>query len=412
MTPATNRAPLRVAHTGDLHLTSGPRFADTSRVLDWMVSDGIEQGVDLWLVGGDLSGTHEVPHVATTEERNFLAAMFQRMATAAPVFILYGNHDVDRDISIYERLEGENPIVVFTEPREYQIDGKVRICALPYPFKRGLLLGPLESIRESNETASEAVRGLVRGWAGRFRDAKPALPTILYGHCNITGARTSGDEILSGQEVELSADEVGDDAWDYVALSHIHLHQQMGPRAWYAGSPSSQTFGEEDEKGYVIADVFVDETPVIHRRVAPARRMATVDATWVQVDGEWRWAGANETGHVPEGAEVRLRVAIPEDAAATCPVAALVAELEARGFTVTPERKIIPRQRQRSEKIQRAATNAEKIAAWWGTLGETAPKESQQARILEKLAALEAELAGDATSHEEAPVRAGEEQAA
>lgn len=36
-------------------------------------------------------------------------------------------------------------------------------------------------------------------------------------------ARTIGTDILS-------------QSWDYIALGHYHVHQQVGPRAWYAGS--------------------------------------------------------------------------------------------------------------------------------------------------------------------------------
>jgi len=398
--PADKGGALRVAHLGDLHLTSGPRFADTTRVLDWIVEDGRAHQVELWLVGGDLTGTHDVPHVATTEEREYLADLFQRMAATAPVLVLYGNHDVASDIALYRRMKGPHPIEVAVHPGVYDLAGAT-IYALPFPFIGNIVnvpVGSTTTVRADNEAGSAVVRGLLREWSAD----EHRRPSILFGHLTVRGARTSGDEILAGQEVELTAEDVDTFPADYVALSHIHLHQQVAERAWYAGSPTAQTFGEPDAKGYLITDVCFEETPRVYRRLTPARRMVTVDATWVQVGGRWQWLGnpEDEIAGLPEGAEVRIRVKLPEDAATTCPVDELAAKYAAAGFHVAkPERRIVPTVRVRSEQISAATSNADKLLAYWASL-DLAPKEAQQSRCLAKLVDLEREIAGDTTSHD------------
>lgn len=393
---------VRVAHTGDLHLTSGPRFADTTKALDFIERDGREAGVDLWLIGGDLTGVHDVPHVATIEEREYLADLFQRMAETAPVLVLYGNHDVASDIALYRRMKGPHPIEVAVRPGVYHMADTV-ICCLPFPFIAGMVnlpIGDDRTVRAENEAASDVVRGLLREWRDEYRLNLNAKPSILFGHLTVRGARTSGDEILAGQEVELTAEDVDTFPAHYVALSHIHLHQQVAEMAWYAGSPTAQTFGETDEKGYVIADVCFEENPRVYRRLTPSRRMATVTATWAEVAGVWRWLGnaEDEIAGLPEGAEVKLRIQLPEDAATSCPVAELVAQYEAAGFHVAkPERRIVPKVRVRSEEIQAAVSNREKLEAYWLSL-EHAPKPSQQERCLEKLVEIENEVAGNTQS--------------
>lgn len=404
---------LRVAHTGDLHLTSGPRFADTVRVLDYIEQDGRAAGVDLWLIGGDLTGVHDVPHVATIEEREYLADLFQRMAETAPVLVLYGNHDVATDIALYRRMKGPHPIEVAVRPGTYRLAG-ANIRCLPFPFIAGMTnlpVGDDRSIRAENEAASQVVLGLLLEWSDLKEAGRSfaSIPEILFAHLTVRGARTSGDEILAGQEVELTTEDVDGFGADYAALSHIHLHQQVGAKACYAGSPSAQTFGEPDEKGYLIADVFVDENPQVYRRVTPARRMVTVDATWAQVGGQWQWLGnaEDEIAGLPDGAEVKIRVKLPEDAVSSCPVDELAAKYSAAGFLVAkPERQIVPKVRVRSEEISAAVSNRDKLLAYWASLKHP-PKPAQQERCLELLVSLENEVAGNVRSE-----TGGEEQAA
>lgn len=393
-----------VGHTGDLHLTEGPRFADTARVLDWIAEDGAARGVHLWLVGGDLVGTHDVPHVATVRERDFLDRWFQRLAETAPVIILFGNHDVGADLVGYSRLESQHRIHAVTQPEvvSLRLNGldpdnavDVDVFCVPYLFKTDLLAGPSGTIREQNDDAGDVLRAQLAEWKAQATPGR----RIFFGHLNIRGCMTAGDEILAHKEVELTSEDL--DGFDaaYCALSHIHLHQQVGRRAWYAGSPSAQSFGESDEKGYVVAELAAGAAPVIHRRPTPARRLVTVKARWVQAGGAWQWLA--DPGHdlaaVPEGAEVRLAVEIPEEAAGSCPVAELEARFAAAGHRVIPERKIVPRSRVRSEAIRSAKSDTDRLIAWWATLDD-APRDDTRERLLALVPLLEAEIAAASSS--------------
>src|SRR5262249_36557572 len=139
---------------------------------------------------------------------------------------------------------------------------------------------------------------------------------VLFGHLTIRGCMLSGDEILANKEVELTREDLDAFPADVALFSHIHLHQQWGARAWYAGSPTAQTSGETDEKGYLIVDVEPGEEPVVTRRLTPARRLVTVNARWVKAHGEWQWLAdpEHDLAAIPAGAEVRLRVEVPEEA--------------------------------------------------------------------------------------------------
>lgn len=392
--------PIRIASVGDLHLTEGPRFADTARVLDWIAEDGAARGVHLWLVGGDLVGTHDVPHVATVRERDFLDRWFQRLAETAPVVILYGNHDVAADMVGYGRLEAPHTIRVVTElevvtlrldPLNPDDASVATIFCVPYQHKTNLLAAPSGTIREQNQDASDLLRAQLATWTS----VPSTGPRIYFGHHNVRGARLSGDEILANKEVEVTSEDLDAFGADFCSLHHIHLHQQVGRRAWYAGSPSAQSFGESDEKGYVVAELAAGAEPIIDRRVTPARRLVTVKARWMQIGGEWRWLADHDAdlAAMPDGAEVRLAVEVPEDASESCPIEALQAQFADQGHCVVVERRITPRNRVRSEAIQSARTDAERLEAWWETL-DNAPDAAERERLLARLAVLTSEVAG------------------
>lgn len=396
---------LIVGSVGDTHLSEGPRFADTARVLDWIAEDGDSRGVQLWLVGGDLVGVHDVPHTATARERDLLDRWFQRLADQAETVILIGNHDSRLDALGYGRLQARHRITVVDKLGIVTVGAagtSVTVFCVPYVFKSDLLAGPSGTIREQNEDAADVLRAQLAQWKALPING----PRIFFGHLNVRGALTAGDEVLANKEVELTSEDLDDFGADFASLHHIHLHQQVGRRAWYAGSPSAQSFGESDQKGYVIAEVAAGAEPVIYRRLTPARRLVTVTARWVQIGGAWQWLAdpEHDLAAVPDGAEVRLSVEVPEEAASSCPIEALEAQFAGGGHRVVVDRKVTPRSRVRSEAMATATTDAQRLEAWWATLDDP-PTAATRERLLARLPDLQAEIAGVAAG-DEAPEEA------
>jgi len=317
------------------------------------------------------------------------------MAEHAPVVILYGNHDDPTDIQVYGRLRAPHPITVVTEPAAVSVAGAFVVC-VPFPHRRDWLARAGEGpIADQNATAGEALYA----WITRALRDLGHRPTVLFGHLNVVGSRVSGDEILADHEVELTREQLDALPVEYVALSHIHLHQQVADRAWYPGSPTAQSFGEREQKGYIIATIRPEHptTPLVDFRPTPARQLVTVDARWDGVRFE-----IDDTA-IPAGVEVRVRLAVPEEHAGTVPTGELEARFGAEAHRVVVERKLVPLQRVRSAAIQAARTNAERLAAWWETLGAQAPGDETRQRLLGRLALLEAGATAPTThAHQEA----------
>jgi exonuclease SbcD len=93
----------------------------------------------------------------------------------------------------------------------------------------------------------------------RVQALDPDVPSVLLGHLSLEGAKLGSEQsIMLGAELVLTPAEISVDAFDYVALGHIHGHQRIGvnPPVVYAGSVERVDFGEAREiKGFVMVDL-------------------------------------------------------------------------------------------------------------------------------------------------------------
>jgi exonuclease SbcC len=418
---------VRIGHTGDLHVSRGPRFELARECLNFIVTYGNTKAeVDVWLVGGDLTGT-TVPHKSEPEERNLVAQTLQAMAGHAPVIVAEGNHDFPGDLAIYAKLRAEHPIHVVTKPEIRVLHlpaGGVMVFVLPYPTKRW------GNVTEKGGVEA-ALRDLLNYWRGVAAEARSdGFATVLLAHVAIGGCLVGGGEVLIGREVELAPHDLDELGVDCVLLSHIHKQQQIARVAWYAGSPWANNFGEPDPKGFLLADVESGQPPVVTVVPTPARRMVTIDVAWVPRTGPLGgFRGVDGKVSVEslavQDAEVRIRVTLDEENAATCPLDELDAMATAAGaYRVVVERHIRPRVRSRLEALpapasfeggkqaeatladawQAATSLAEKLRLWTATLGRDAPA----AKLVERAAARLPELAENGATHAEAHTATGQ----
>lgn len=96
---------VRLLHLTDLHLTDGPRLPDQAAVLDHVVRQAVELGVQATFLTGDLYGL-AVPHRSTPAERAVLFPAVRTLAQLGPVVVVYGNHDYPGDLETLAQLGG------------------------------------------------------------------------------------------------------------------------------------------------------------------------------------------------------------------------------------------------------------------------------------------------------------------
>src|SRR6185369_2197760 len=101
-----------LVHLGDFHAAPGPRNEARYRALDQLIASALAlPSLGAWLWPGDLS--HQRQSIA---DELALIERLKRMANAAPVVIVYGNHDQDGDLDKFASIGAPNPIYVVSRP--------------------------------------------------------------------------------------------------------------------------------------------------------------------------------------------------------------------------------------------------------------------------------------------------------
>ena len=265
--------PIRVLHFADIHIgmenygriDSGTGI--NTRVLDFLrrfsevVDYGLAHDVDLVIFAGDAFKTRD-PN--PTLQREF-ARRVKRLADAGvPLVMLVGNHDLPvmekkaSSVDIYRTLGVPNVIVGWQE--ELHIvetkRGTVQVGTAPYPM-RSRLLSRSEYTGQGVHALDHALQEIVGDNLRALADQVDARwPAILTGHFTVSGAVYGSERsVMIGGDVPALKSVLTDGPWDYVALGHIHKHQNLNvggyPAVVYPGSLERIDFGEEREaKGF------------------------------------------------------------------------------------------------------------------------------------------------------------------
>lgn len=271
---------MRLLHFSDLHLgvenygSLDARTGLSTRVLDFLnvfdqiVERAISGGFDAVLFSGDAFKNRDP---SPTLQREF-ARRIQRLAAGnIPIVIVIGNHDLPNVITratpveIYQILAIPGVYVCRSIERiDIQTkSGTLQVVALPWVTRSLLLsaeqyrdMGDIDLDREMAALVAQSVQSLQEQLSAQ-------LPAVLVAHVSLQGATLGFEQsIMLGRDVTVGLDDLQARGFDYIALGHIHKHQQLGtaPPAMYAGSPERIDFGEEHEvKGYVEVTIATNE---------------------------------------------------------------------------------------------------------------------------------------------------------
>lgn len=278
-----NKNTIRILHFADAHIdmvTQGrldpqtglpQRVVDFLSSLDAVVDRAIEEKVDLVIFAGD---AYKDRSPQPTYQREWGKRIMRLSRAEVPTVLLVGNHDVARAShrahTLHEYATLEVPFIHVADkikllgPAELGIP--VQVMTLPWVSPSGLLtrqesagLSIIELYREIEDRLTGAIDRLIE-------QADPDLPLILTAHASVEGAKYGSERnVMLGHEVVLSHGLVRRPQLDYVALGHIHQHQELNgglhPPAVYSGSIERIDFGElRETKGFVLAEVGKGET--------------------------------------------------------------------------------------------------------------------------------------------------------
>lgn len=260
---------MKLAHLADLHLGfrqydrqtprgGNQREADVAEAFRRAVDDLLAQRPDLIVLAGDIF--HSVR--PTNPAILFLFQQLHRLRTGlpeSPIVMVAGEHDTPRSVEtgtilrLYEALGVE---VVADQARRLTFQ-KLDCAVLAVPHQ-AMTQPERPALRPQGGSTYNVL--VVHGqWLGLGE----SRGTMEYG-----GALVDRQDLAPAQ-------------WDYVALGHYHVAQQMEANVWYAGSieyvapnPWGQLQDEADQgrrgKGYLLVDL--PGSKVTFRPIASVRR--------------------------------------------------------------------------------------------------------------------------------------------
>jgi DNA repair exonuclease SbcCD nuclease subunit len=237
---------VKLLHFADLHLDAPFAWAgaDTARVrrrnrretLTRILALAEEEGVDAIFSAGDLF-EHERVSPDTLE---FLRASFGR--TQVPVYLAPGNHDWYSPRSPYALVAWSPNVHVFTEAR-----------LTPVALSEGITLWGAAHRAPANTD----------GFFSGFRPDRDGLHIAL--------AHASERSLLGFQEAgkqphaPFDTGEIAQAGLAHAFLGHYHLPRDA-ERHTYPGNPDPLEFGEDGERGAVMATILPDGTITRERR--------------------------------------------------------------------------------------------------------------------------------------------------
>ena len=242
---------MKLLHVGDLHLGKSLGDFDLKEDQEYMLNQLLEivdqHCVDAVLIAGDVYDKAIPSEAATRMLDYFLNSLAGRNVS---VFMVSGNHDSDERLKFGSGLFESNRIFISTKyegelyHRTLKSGGdEAEIYLLPF-VKASQVRHHLPEARI--ESYDDAVRAILEK-----EKIDTSRQNVLVAHQFVMGKsedpELGGSESLGTQSVGL-VEKIGYncfDAFDYVALGHIHSPQQVGRReVRYSGSPLKYSLSE------------------------------------------------------------------------------------------------------------------------------------------------------------------------
>jgi len=242
---------MRILHTSDWHL--GKRLFKLDRspehalFLSWLLKTLIENEIDLLVVAGDNFDTPTPPHQSLEMFYDFLHRVSTE--TQTQTLIIAGNHDSGLLLEAPSKILAPHRVKVWgklsPDPADHwlslDIKGeKLDVCAIPF-FRSYELLPNGEGDALS----------VLKKYLSKLRTSPQLL--ILHHLAGIFEAAGS-EQVITLSGVDSIPTEVIE-AFDYVALGHIHKPQKIGKTAYYSGSPIPMRFSETHQKSVMLLEL-------------------------------------------------------------------------------------------------------------------------------------------------------------
>jgi exonuclease SbcD len=295
---------MRILHSSDWHigrtLYGKKRYAEFEAFLDWMAQTLQEQSVDVLVVAGDIFDTTTPSHYAQELYYRFLCKV--AASSCRHVIIVAGNHDSPSLLNApKELLKALNVHVVGSGSETPQDDvivlrdaqnvPRLIVCAVPYLRDKDIrTVQAGESTEDKERLLIDGIRAHYAAIAQHAEQQRSALgsllPVIATGHLFAAGGQTiDGDgvrDLYIGSLAHVHAG-IFPPTFDYVALGHLHVPQEVDGRQTiqYSGSPLPMGFGEAGQnKSVCLVDLDGRTARVSRLQVPVFQALERIQGDW------------------------------------------------------------------------------------------------------------------------------------
>ena len=238
------------------------RFLDFVKSFERCVDQAVESKIDFFLFCGD---AYKTAYPTPTQQKQFLRLLFKLQQAKIPVVSIVGNHDHPLSFGKTHALDIFNTVPleglhVFSKPGVIKLEtksGPVQVVGIPWPMRHNIMTKKEHRHKDPSEIAayiSEKVGVIIRDFASKLDSD---IPAVLAGHLTVSSGVFSGSEkcAIFGSDPVLLPSQLAIEPFDYVALGHLHRHQNLNKDGRvpvvYSGSTERIDFGERrEEKGF------------------------------------------------------------------------------------------------------------------------------------------------------------------
>lgn len=299
---------IRFIHTADSHfgvenygkidqkMGIHTRLLDFDRAFQTCVAYAIQQNVDFFLFCGD---AYKTATPTPTQQKLLLCNFLKLYKAGIPVVIIVGNHDHPVSFGKIHALDifSDLPVDgfhVISKPTTITLstkNGPVSIVGIPWPTRNIIALNThILSSDQVTQHIAKSVGSIIHSLA---QELDSTIPSILAGHLCVSSGVFSGSEkrAIYGQDPLLLPSQLAIKPFDYVALGHLHRHQNLNqagyPAIVYSGSLERLDFGERnEEKGFCDVRILDKNTTEYTFIPISTRRFIQIEATLNAAENE------------------------------------------------------------------------------------------------------------------------------
>jgi DNA repair protein SbcD/Mre11 len=294
---------IRFIHTADIHFgmenygkidaKTGihTRLLDFEKALNACIDVAIQKSVDFFLFAGDAYKTH---NPSQTQQKLLFKCFLRLYKAGIPIVIVIGNHDHPLSFGKAHALDmlGEIPLDgfhVFSKPGSIVLttkNGPITIVGVPWPTRNTVAIADKHLDKSNSQLTEYISRAVAHIISDHAKKIDQTIPAVLASHITVSTGIFSGSEkrAIYGNDPMLMPSQLAIAPFDYVALGHLHRHQNLNesgyPAVVYSGSIERIDFGErKEEKGFCLVSIPEKGKAVYEFIPVPTRPFIQIEVT-------------------------------------------------------------------------------------------------------------------------------------